>query len=74
MSKKSKSMCSGCYCDDYNNGLGGAKECWNFQNAQVKLRKEVHINQVPPWTQKPKQMLSCYHRPQWVYVDGDAQF
>jgi len=69
--KKSKQMCSGCYNDDYNHGLGGAKGCWSYDSATVKLRKAVHINQVPPWNQKPTLMMSCFNRPQWVYVDGD---
>lgn len=72
--KKNKSMCSGCYNDEYNHGLGGAKECWSFESATVKLQKEVHINQMPPWKQKPEKMLSCFNRPQWVYVDGDKEY
>lgn len=71
--EKSKAMCAGCYCNDYNHGLGGAKECWNFGKAKVKLRKAVHINQVPPWKQKPAPMLDCYHKSQWVFVDGDIE-
>lgn len=71
--KKSKDMCVGCYNNDYNHGLGGAKECFSYSSAEIKLRKEVHINQVPPWTQEPQKMMSCYRRPQFVFVDGDRQ-
>jgi hypothetical protein len=30
-----KAMCTGCYEDDYNHGLGGATECWLFKTARV---------------------------------------
>lgn len=70
--KKSKQMCAGCYNDQYNYGLGGAKECWSYNTASVKFRKAVHINQMPPWKQDSQQMLSCYHRPQWCYIDENT--
>lgn len=70
-SKKSKDMCRGCYDSDYNHGLGGSKECWSFNSSSLKMRKEVHIDQRPPWNQEPKLILSCYHKPKYVYVDGD---
>ena len=66
-----KSHCSGCYCDDYNHGLGGAKECWNFKKAKVIFRKEVHVNQVPPWNQKAKRFPTCYSKSRYVYVSPD---
>lgn len=69
--EENKKHCSGCYNDDYNHGLGGAKECFYLNSAELKLRKQVHINQVPPWNQEPKEMLSCYRKYQYVFVDGD---
>jgi len=33
-----KKHCKGCYCDDYNHGLGGAQECWSFKNARLIMR------------------------------------
>jgi len=63
--------CAGCYNDVYNHGCGGAKECWSLKTAKLILRKEVHINQRPPWTQKARQFPSCYRRPQFVYVGKD---
>lgn len=63
-----KSDCSGCYNNDYNHGLGGATECWSFKTAKMILRKEVHIDQVPPWNQKAKRLPSCYQRQRFVYV------
>lgn len=65
MSAKSKSMCAGCYCDDYNHGLGGAKECWSFKSARVVIRFRIG------WWTRPDSpgaftkvtTLSCWHRP-----------
>lgn len=66
--KKNKSMCAGCYNDEYNNGLGGAKECWSFKDAKVVKRIPVHIDQMPPYDKKSaREMLSCYRRPQMCY-------
>ena len=71
--KMGKEYCRGCYNDDYNHGLGGAKECWSFADAKLKMRKIVHINQVPPWTQKPQLLPSCYTMQKHVIVDGDRE-
>ena len=65
------SHCVGCHNDVYNHGCEGSQRCWSLAKAKLIKRKEVHINQVPPWTQKPRLMLSCYHRPQYVYINGD---
>lgn len=66
-----KKNCIGCYNDDYNHGLGGAKECWMFKDAKVIWRKEVPIDQRPPWTQKPKRLPNCYTKRRYVYVKPD---
>lgn len=66
-----KSKCSGCYNDDYNHGLGGAKECWYYKDAKLIMRKEVPIDQVPPWNQKPKRRPDCYQKRRYVYVGPD---
>lgn len=63
-----KSRCRGCYNDEYNHGLGGAKECWSLKTAKLIRRKEVHIDQVPPWTQKAKWFPCCYRKQRYVYV------
>ena len=62
--------CRGC-TDDFYNGSNpyGIKECWNLETATLVKRKEVHINQRPPWKQKPIQVLSCFKRSQYVYID-----
>ena len=66
-----KSHCKGCYNDAYNHGLGGSKECWMFSKAKVIWRKEVHIDQVPPWKQKAKRFPDCYNKSSYVYVSPD---
>lgn len=61
--------CVGCR-DDFYNGKNelGVKECWSLEKAKVIWKKEVRIDQRPPWTQKAKRLLSCFHRPRHVYV------
>jgi len=61
--------CVGCQQDFYNgkNDLG-VKECWSLERAKIVWKKEVHIDQRPPWTQKAKRLLSCFHRARYVYV------
>lgn len=65
-----KKHCEGCRNDFYNakNDLG-VSECWSFKTAKLVWRKEVHINQRPPWDQKAQKMPNCYHRSQYIYVD-----
>lgn len=63
-------MCSGCYNDEYNHGLGGAKGCWSFDDAKIVDRIPVHINQSPPYDKKNAvPMLNCYRRPQMCYPE-----
>jgi hypothetical protein len=66
--------CSGCYCDDYNHGLGGAKGCWHRKDGKMIMRKEVHIDQRPPWKQKAIKLPSCYHRQRYVYVGPNQEY
>ena len=69
-----KENCRGCYNDEYNYGLGGAKECWCFSTAKLIFRKEVHIDQTPPWNQKAKKFPSCYRKSKYVYVNPDQTY
>jgi hypothetical protein len=69
-----KKHCSGCYNDDYNYGLGGAKECWMFKDAKTIWRKEVHVDQEPPWKQRAQRLPSCYRRPRYVYVKPEQTY
>ncbi len=70
-----KDYCAGCRNDFYNgNNELGVTKCWSLERAKVVWKKEVHINQVPPWTQSAKRVYNCYHRPQYVYVDPDRVY
>jgi len=64
-----KEYCSGCYNDIYNGGM--AKECWSLEGAELVMRKEVHVDQVPPWNQKARKFLSCYNKPRYCYMSPD---
>ena len=58
-------MCSGFHDEFYHNSVG---MCWSFANAEVVVKKEVSVDQRPPWTQKAGKFLNCYHRQRYVYV------
>ena len=64
--------CAGCYNDVYNHGLGGATECWAFADAKLVWRKKVHIDQIPPWTQKASKYLVCRLEQRYVFVEPNA--
>ncbi len=67
---KSKAMCAGCYNNDYNNGLGGAKECFYYREAKMIQRIPIHINEAPPYKKEfSRLMMSCYRQPQMVFVE-----
>ena len=66
--------CAGCRNDFYNgrqNVTGNT--CWSLAEAKLIMRKEVHINQVPPWKQAARQLPDCYSKPQFVYVSADRE-
>lgn len=66
---KSKDACAGCYNDDYNHGLGGAKECFSFSSAEIIKRLAVGVNQVPPFNKNlAEPMMSCYTQRGMCYV------
>lgn len=60
--------CRGCRNDFYN---GRGNKCWSLKNAKLIMRKEVHIDQRPPWNQPAKLLPDCYHAPRHVYVTPD---
>lgn len=64
-----KKHCEGCRNDFYNgrDNVGG-RDCWSLKDAKLVMRKEVHINQMPPWNQPAKEVPNCYRRSQYVYV------
>lgn len=64
--------CAGCRNNFYNgNNPMGVQRCWSLGTAKLILRKEIDINQRPPWTQKAQRFLSCYHRSGSVFVGPD---
>ena len=67
-----KKHCIGCR-DNFYNGQNpyGIERCWLLDKAILTMRKEVHVDQSPPWTQKPRLIPSCYSRPRYVYVKPD---
>lgn len=72
--KEKLKYCSGCYNNDYNSGLGGAKQCWSITDMVVVKRKRVHINQVPPWNQEPELLPKCYNIPKFIFARADQTF
>ncbi len=64
-------QCVGCHDDFYNHRGSECGLCWSLSSMKLVLKKEVHINQRPPWTQKAIRVPDCYHRPQYVYVGKD---
>lgn len=68
-----KQNCLGCEDNFYNNGGGGAKECWAYATAKLIKRKRVSIDQVPPWTQEAEVYPSCYHQKRFVFVKENQE-
>jgi hypothetical protein len=67
--------CRGCYCNFYNGRQNvGGTECWSLKTAKLVMRKEVHINDMPPHKHKPQKLPNCYHKPQFVYIDAKREY
>jgi len=62
-------FCEGCYNAIYHDSEENG--CWSFSEMYVTLKKEVHINDRPPWKHTPKKFPSCYRKPKYVYVRKD---
>lgn len=72
---KKLQYCQGCKDNFYNgNNPYGIKECWCLQGARVVWRKEVHVDQRPPWKQGAIRVLECYKRPRYVYINADREY
>jgi hypothetical protein len=69
-----KAKCSGCENDFYNgnNNLGVA-ECWGLKTAKVIKRKQVPLDQRPPWTQAARPFPDCYRKKGYVFINGDRE-
>jgi hypothetical protein len=61
-----RKYCQGCYNDCYN--TSEVNGCWSLDGAKLGLKKEVPIDQVPPWNQEPIRVLSCFKKKGYVYV------
>ena len=65
-----KENCYGCYNDEYNHGLGGAKECFSFSSAKLVKKLAVDVNQMPPFDlKKIKEYPSCYHQQRAAHIE-----
>ena len=65
-----RTHCNGCRDDFYNTSelaVGGC--CWSRKTAVLKLRRKVHINDLPPHERKPGRFPSCYSAAQYVMID-----
>lgn len=62
--------CVGCNDNFYNgNNQYGIKQCWLLESAVLDKRKEVGINDVPPWDWQPVVTVpECYRKRGYVYV------
>ena len=70
---KTKQMCTGCYNNDYNYGLGSAKECWSFESAEIIARLAIDVNRSPPYDwDNAEDRLSCYNKKGMVYIKKEA--
>ena len=70
-----KKFCTGCSNNFYNgNNELGVGVCWSLKDAKRIKRKEVNRNQPPPWNQKARLFPSCFHTPQYVYVEPTATY
>ena len=68
-----KDECKGCEDNFYNTHKNCVtdNECWMFETAKLEVRKQVHIDQRPPWNQEPAVYPSCYHQKGYIFVQGD---
>lgn len=65
-----KKHCAGCHSSIYNDRANCSEsDCWRLSAAKLVWRKEVHIDQIPPWNQKAIRVPDCYHRQRYLYID-----
>jgi len=70
-----KKHCVGCRDNFYNgNNDLGVRQCWSLKSAKLVMRKEVHVDQVPPWNQEARELPDCYRKPRFIYVDPSRKY
>ena len=67
--------CVGCHCDFYNGKNDYAiKKCWSLDTAKLVMKKQVHRDQRPPWTQAPIKVSDCYRRDGYILVEPKREY
>lgn len=71
--KATAKNCLGCRDNFYNgNNHLGVQRCWLLDTARLVRRKQVHINDVPPWWRQPVLVIpDCFRQSGYVYVGKD---
>ena len=60
-----KENCRGCYNDNYNYGLGGAKQCWSFDKSKkLESKYVIHKNLAPPYEKHHIRKVPPCYKPQ----------
>lgn len=74
MGKILKKHCAGCEDNYYNRGNNSPSgECWGLKTAKMIKRKQVGMNDTPPWTWKSQKFLSCYNRKGYVFINCEKE-
>jgi len=70
MAKVTAKHCVGCRDNFYNgNNDMGIKQCWCMEGATLVKKKQVGIDDVPPWDWQPVVTVpSCYRKKGYVHV------
>ena len=64
-----KSHCVGCYNDVYNHGLGGAKQCWSFDESSLEKRYVIPVNMEPPYRKAMIKLIpNCFIKEGFCFV------
>ena len=69
-----KRDCRGCV-DNFYNGHNqiGVPECWMFKGATLVLRREVGMDERPPWTRTPTMKPNCYRKKGSIFVRPEVE-
>ena len=69
-----KQDCTGCYNNDYNYGLGGAKQCWSYDESKELVKRYIiHKDQMPPFNKTLiREVPPCYQPQYYCVVELDG--